>query len=231
MPGHTFQDNFDYVSSYLRAEGADPNRSLIRLLFNQALHIISRETRFYTRIWDNSPDAGALEVSGNTVVLPADVLRVDSVEYGGSNIPLVKRTAAYMDEYCPGWRSQLGEPVDYVEEPSKIVLGSIPRSDTCLVTIRGVGYLPSYRDIPNTSYADTLSELEKNPLSLLPVEFQLLPSYYILARLPIQIVNKSPEDISIAIDRQKVHAGLWDDGLAQLTDIAQHRQHSGVSDE
>ena len=171
----TWADVASTVAEFHVREGAKPNRSLYLSLGNEFLAIVAEQTECYHKTWTNL-DGGDLELSGNIVELPIDLIRVTRIEWDGADNQLEFKSESWFNENLPGWQEDTsttpsyytisGNRIMFEVEPVGSVIGKL--------TVRGTAYLPELSD--DTS--------DPNPLACLPVGLQRSVSDYILAGLP-----------------------------------------------
>lgn len=188
----TKADIVSFVTEFASSENAKPNRRIYEMLVSQALKDISEQTLLYKQTWTNA-DGGALTITGNEVNLGIDCIKIDRVEWEGSDKPLVRKSAAEMDNDYPGWRTGNGRPIFYVVADTRtILLSPAPTGDvTGKLTIRGSGYLPELVE----------DEGAQNPLVFVPAGSQIMVAYYVIAHLPVTapaLINESAAAVSAA---------------------------------
>lgn len=209
----TWADIADFVTEIHAKEGAKPNRSLYRTLGNQALAIISDMARPYHKSWSNAED-GDLTLTDNTVTLPIDCIEVYRVEWDGDENDLEYKMEEWLDENASGWRDDTGSnPAYYTKNGHQIMLDCAPTGTTTgLLTVRGQAYLPEFSD----------EEDAENPLAFLPLGYQLMPAYYVLANLPFD--PQSPVEVA----RQARYEAMWERDLARLVGAVTTRKYQAV---
>lgn len=189
-----------FVEDVLRDEGTEPNRRLIVRLGRQALGIISDRIGPVLTSWSNGV-GGALTLAGNSAPLPTDCLRVDRVEWDGSDNPLTRMSVAQLDYEQPGWREDTGEPGSYTIEGGALLLDTTPtESVTGKLVVRGAGSLPMFSD----------EATDPNPLAYLTQPHQLAPAHFILGSL-----RADPKQAD-QMARKAEHWGHWERELAAL---------------
>ncbi|MHB1000479.1 MAG: phage adaptor protein [Armatimonadota bacterium] len=172
MNDYTWSDVYDQVRAKFARTTGLPDAKILRQWGYQAVLAIIRESGALYRSWDNGV-AGDLEVIGGTVVLPNTFTQEISVLWDGE--PLRYRSLEAIERDDPSWRTTTGTPAVYTKRGNYMLLDAVPiGSVTGMLQVWGMGYPSPFSD---TEGAD-------NPLSYLPIEWQLLPADYIVSRLP-----------------------------------------------
>ena len=217
-------DIMDYISAFVRSENATPNAGIYIRLANVALQQISRKTLCYERVLTNV-EGGELSISGNIVTAIHDIIRVDRMEWDGSEHEVVRTTATEMDAAHCGWRDATGDPHHYVMvDAHTIMLSRAPTGGgTGKLTVRARCYLPVLTDNDDV----------QNPLVFLPTEAQLAPAYFVVANLPlplIRVVNDSREAVIMAQRQMDVcqatraeHKAKYEEAIAGIIEVCDRK--------
>src|SRR3972149_4647403 len=225
----TWTDISNYVEDIMAKEGAKPQKRIIRALANEALGIISEQSRIYKNSWSNA-SGGALTLSANSATLPNDLILFESLEWDGDDNTLDKTSESWLDNNQQGWRSDTGEPNKYALTGTQVILNTAPTGTTTgKLVIRGIGQLPEFPDPPEKSGAT-------NPLTNLPWQHQLLPAFYVIANLPVvpfTPMNASQEAVIFASQETKrryetreIYGKKFQDGLDALIGTTRRRKFS-----
>lgn len=203
-------DLADYVVEVHRHEGAQPNIKFYKTLGNQCLRIISERTELLLETsWDNE-SGGEVTISGGTVNLPIDCQQITGVWW--ENDKLDRRQAIELDDEDEDWRDLTATaPLYYVENGRSITLDIQPTGTvTGKLVIRGLGMLPSFPE----------ADGDPNPLSYLPIRFQIIPAYYILANLPTDETNQTQ------VTRRNAYQAMWERDLDGLVSQIGRRKYA-----
>lgn len=173
----TWSDVAATVAEIMSKESAKPNRSLFLTLGNEFLAIVAEQTECYHKVWTDDPTGGELNIEGNSVDLPVDLIRITRVEWDKWDSSQVEyQSEASLDARRPTWRNDTGNvPAYYTISGNRMLFDVTPASPNAgKLTVRGVAYLPELSDDPS----------DPNPLAYLPVGLQRSVADYILASLP-----------------------------------------------
>lgn len=196
-----WSDIADDVAEGLQREHARPNPRQLRRYATEFVHMICERTHCYKKSWTNTPSTGEITLSGYTCALPNDLIRLERVEYDGSDEPLEYKTLAQLDEECAGWRDQTGDPSFYTIDGQNVLLDSTPSGADSKLTLRGSAYLPPIKDTDTTATTS---------LQYLPFGLQNTVSDYVLANWPADLYNP------IEASRQEAAQKRVDMQLARL---------------
>jgi len=242
-----YSDIETHVEDYHALEVADTTtwHAQYLRLGNQALMEIAAITKGLADSWSTAV-GGGLTLVGNTITLPNDVVKVDSVWCDGLELEFADECVLNREDYA--WRTNSGTPTRYTKTGNSIVLNT---TGAGVITVYGIGILPTFPAnddwVITTTYAINAlvtynwkvykslqgTNLGKNPatettwwayqedcpnpLASIPAAYQLLPAYFILWRLPA-----SPET-AIETQRKLENKGYWEGGTARLADAYRAR--------
>ncbi len=226
----TWADIVEYVSEYDKREGAVPNRTLYRLLADEAMAIVAERAGIYSKEWTNASGTGELTLTSAACPLPIDLLKLEYVEYDGYE--LERATTQRLDTDNIDWRTDTGDPTMYAVEGQSITLNSIPSNATGKLKIRGTAVPPQFADPLGSTAA-------VNPLTYLPFRHQMMICDYIISKLPVTSVTPteySEAGVRYAMDetrrRQQVReqaAQAWETRVEALAATQNRRQFRDFS--
>jgi len=203
----TWKDLAAFIQDIDSLAGARPNQATYKLLANQALAIIADESDAFKSEWTNTP-SGGLTYNGS-IPIPPDCIAPIDLYYDG--VQLIRKHVKWLDnEIGAFWRQSIGIPTYWAVEGQRIVIDAKPTVDvTGKFLLIGNATLPEFSDDPNAP----------NPLEQLPRAFQILPAYYVLSALPVDVNNR------FDVARKQEYTALWEQGLAKLQDAFARRMY------
>lgn len=197
-----------FIGEILAREGKNVDSTLALSLGNAGLGEIALLSELLAdSCWTNAA-GGELTITDNKVLLPADCLFVERVEWDGK--PLTRTQMRVMDHENPTWRTvRSANPGRYIPEATAVYLDCTPTGSVVgRLTFRGVATLPRFTNPTNPA---------SNPMDQIPMDYEMLPAYYVLKYYPVD-----PEDGVQAL-RKATYSGLYDQGLAGLASLVKRR--------
>jgi len=194
----TWADVAAIVEAFQAAEGVARSDALYRALANRALGRLSTRVGHFESSWSNDGTATGISLSGRLATFPANLIDLVTAYWSGVQMDEAGSTG-WLDLYDELWRSSTGTPTIFVREARGMILNREPTGSTSgLLVVHGFGSIPQFSESGTT-----------NPLTYLPEPHQLGLADYMIANLPIELRNKTKEQIAVMQEARAQAAARW----------------------